>query len=118
MSYILNTKAYGLDSYINPNRVGYVGPDHTGGAVDTLVFGRTKPKATSTFRGVMKTESKLTMTQTLDDSTVANALIAVGSSLPVGMSEAGVDDMIAKLSAWVNHADFKKLIMDQILPKA
>jgi len=117
MSYTLNTKAYAMDTFLNPNRVGYVGPDNAGGAVDTYVFGRTAPKATPTFRGMMKSESKLTMTQVLDDSTSAAAIITVNASLPVGVSEAGVDDMIAKVAAWVSHADFKSLIMDRVLPK-
>jgi len=93
MSITLNTLAYSQDVPLTPNKVPYTGPDHTYTTKDLLVLGRVDPKPTATYAGNARYEVKRTKTVELngDSSDLADAIVTVSFSLPVGMSSTDVD---------------------------
>lgn len=87
----LNTLEYNQDAFVTPNKVRYTGPDADISNKDEIALARTAPKPTKDFRGVARSEMKRTKTVTLDDGSVADAIVIVQFNLPVGMAEADAD---------------------------
>lgn len=87
MPITLNTLAYAQDSFVTPNKVQYTGPSNSFTIKDLLSLGRTAPKATPSFAGVSRSEVKRVKTVTLSDGSLADAIVTVTCSLPVGMAQ-------------------------------
>lgn len=109
------TKAY--DRYSEEtNRTVYRGPADTLSADDKLAFTRRFPTKSGNFLGVAKPNAKFTLSQTVLDaegnSIVAPIIAELGFSLPVGVTDAAVDDICGRISALVVHNEFKALLKD------
>lgn len=90
----ISTKTYSQDR-ISPDAITYAGPANTLSIVDIIEMKRVYPKPVKGFLGVAKPQIKLTRTVTLADTTTKDAILTIGGSLPVGMSEA---DIVALLT--------------------
>lgn len=113
MSITINTVAFTLDTFLSPNKVTYTTPAHSVSNEDTLTLGRTDPKPSGTFRGVMRAEARRAKTVTLDDLSKAVAIITTSVSLPVGVSEADVDAIRDDLGDFLISAEGKKLLWNR-----
>lgn len=113
---LLNTRTYTVDR-TNPDSVKYVGPANTLSVSDTLEMKRVYPKPTATFAGVARPTAKRVKTVTLngDAATVADYIISVSGSMPVGMAEADIDAGLADMAAFFGSNEakalFKKLVI-------
>jgi len=111
MSLTFNTKTYTADSF-QANSVGYRGPANTVSVKDLLRLARTAAKATATYSGNSRFEVKLTRTHTLTGAVTptGDSIHTVGSSVPVGISDADADAISNDLGALVASSDFKAMI--------
>lgn len=111
MSLTVNSKPYTADSF-GVNAVGYVGPDNTVSVKDTIRLSRTAPKPVTTSSGVARAEAALTRTLTLTGALepTRDANLRVNATIPVGASDADIDDLSDDIGAWVASAAFKNLM--------
>lgn len=113
MSITLSTKSYNQDR-ITPDAVTYTGPAHTFTVKDSVEAKRVQPKPTKDFRGVSRPQYKIVRTCVLDDLTSKDAILTISGSLPVGMTNADVDSLLAdavdliQLEEAGTHLLFKK----------
>lgn len=116
MTLTVNAKTYTGDSFTD-NAVGYTGPAHTVSIKDYLSLKRTRPKPTSVFSGVGRTEAKITRTHTLTGALTptGEAILAVNVSVPVGMASADVDSLLNDMGALVSSASFKTHVKSQTI---
>jgi hypothetical protein len=89
MAITISTKTYSQDR-ISPDAIAYAGPANTLSIVDLIEHKRVYPKPVKGFLGVAKPQIKLTRTVTLADTTSHDAILTIGGSLPVGMSDADI----------------------------
>jgi len=92
----INTRAYTADRTL-PDAITYVGPAKTLGTKDDLSLSRAYPKPQGSFRGVAKPEAKLVKTVIVSATTgeTADAIFKISASLPVGMTSADIDTLLA-----------------------
>lgn len=108
MAITLGVKTYNQDASLNDgSTVQYTGPINTYQFKELLVLKRTAPKPTSTFAGVARSEEKFVDTQTIGTDKVADSIIAISTSFPVGMTEAAFDALQARLVLYVTSSAFK-----------
>jgi hypothetical protein len=102
MSITLNTLVYDQDSWPTPNKVKYIGPDHSFAAKDEMYLGRTAPKPTADQRGMARSVVKTVKTVEVDAVTgeTGEAIIETTFALPVGITDAVADSLRD------NHGDF------------
>lgn len=114
MTLAVNAKTYTGDSFAE-SAVGYNGPAHTVSVKDLLVLKRTRPKPSSVFSGVGRTEAKLTRTHNLTGSlTPTGEMIAsMNVSMPVGAASADVDSLLNDMGALISSASFKAHVKSQ-----
>lgn len=101
MAITVNTKAYNLDSNVSKDIVVYNGPSATFSVKDALTLKRTPPKPTATFAGTAKSEAKFTRTVSTGTASVADAIVTVGVSFPVGMAKADADALRSDIAALI-----------------
>lgn len=114
MSLTINTKPYTPDSSSKDQSV-YVGPLRSIAVLDNLVLGRVAPKPVKDFSGVGRSNAKLTRTLNLTGALtlMGDAIIQLGTSVPVGAADADVDALINDFAAYVASDDFKTLVKKQ-----
>lgn len=107
---LFNTRTYAVDR-VQPDSVAYAGPAKSLTNKDDLVLSRVYPKPTSAFAGVAKPSAKLTKTVVTNSTlgTTADAIVRFEGSLPVGISNADVDALLADFASWLATADAKSL---------
>lgn len=107
---LINTRTYNPDRTL-PDAVTYTGPAHTITLKDKFEMKRVYPKPSGTFLGVAKPNAKQTKTVTVNAVTgaVADAIINIGGSIPVGMSSADVDALLSDAAAFLASNDAKSL---------
>lgn len=117
MSLTFNTKVFKLDRTL-PDTNTYAGPTKTLSVVDKIDFKRVMPKPTSTFVGVARPSLKRTRSSVVNAISGARlpAIIEVSGSLPVGMTDADIDDLLADTVAALTSADGKALFKGLFLP--
>lgn len=114
---LLNTRTYTVDR-TNPDSVKYVGPANTLSVSDTFEQKRVYPKPTATFAGVARPTAKRVKTVVLngDAASVADAIINISGSMPVGMADADIDALLADGAAYLGSPEakalFKKLVVN------
>lgn len=110
MALTINTRSYNLDRQ-QPDSNGYAGPAHSLTNTDTMVLSRVYPKPNGNFRGVAKPTAKLTKTVVVNSTSgeTANCIITLSASLPVGMSAADIDVLLADVGSFVASNDGKAL---------
>lgn len=112
MAITLNTLSYNQDSWVNKDRLVYVGPSNTFQVKDTLTLGRTTPTASATYSGNARYQVKrvksLTLTGAL--STKADAIVDVSISIPVGAANADIDALLDDVGDWLASADGKTMV--------
>lgn len=113
MAVTLNTLAYSQDTFLNPNKVQYIGPAHTTGVVDTLTMLRVDPKPTKDSDGVAKAEVRRTKTVTLANGKKVNAVVYSGVQFPVGMTVADADALRDDVGDFVISANGKDLLWNR-----
>lgn len=114
MSLSINAKTYNPDSYAS-NQIGYVGSLKTVSVKDDVILKRTAPKATETFSGVGRTTAKMTRTLTLTGAktAVADGIVEINVSVPVGYTAADVDALLNDMGAFLASASFKTHVKSQ-----
>lgn len=107
---LFNTRTYAVDR-VQPDSVAYAGPAKTLTDKDDLVLSRIYPKPTSAFAGVAKPSVKRSKTVVVNSAlgTKADAIVRFEGSLPVGISDADVDALLADFASWLATADAKAL---------
>lgn len=107
---LINTRTYSIDR-TQPDSVSYTGPANTITLKDKFEMKRVYPKPAGLFLGVAKPNAKLTQTVTVNavSGAVADAIINIGGSIPVGMTSAAVDAMLADAAAFLASNDAKAL---------
>lgn len=110
MSLTINTRSYNLDRQ-TPDANSFAGPSHTITTNDKFEMKRVYPKASNGFRGVARPTAKLTKTVTINSVTgeTADAIVTLSASLPVGMTEAAIDVLLADFSSFCASNDAKTL---------
>lgn len=112
MSLTISTKTYAQDGD-DANSARYAGPANTFSVKDVLTLSRVMPKPSGSFLGVMRPTMKFTKTVVTNATTGEkhDANLALGGSLPVGMSDADVtslrDDMVSFLNSATGLAMLK-----------
>jgi hypothetical protein len=88
---LINTRTYNVDR-VQPDAVQYTGPANTITLKDRFEMKRAYPKASGTYLGVAKPQAKLTKTVTVNAVTgaVADRILNIGGSVPVGTSDADI----------------------------
>lgn len=86
------------------NRSEYHSSEHTNSMRDILNFYRSPIKSSGNFRGTCKTAMKLTVDQVVpgvdvETSLIRPAIIEIGSSMPIGMTDAQVVALCMRASA-------------------
>lgn len=106
----LGTKTYSTFK-VEPDAVSYFGPAHTVTQRDLLGLRRTLPKSSGADRGVQKSSSKLTRSVVINAETGAmrDAIVSVETSLPVGITQADADTLLADAQALAASAYAKKV---------
>lgn len=94
MPITLSTKSYAQDR-ISPDAIVYSGPAQTFTVKDSVEAKRVAPKPTKDFRGVSRPQYKITRTVDIDDATKKDAILIISGSLPVGMTAAALNGLIA-----------------------
>lgn len=107
---LINTRTYGIDR-IQPDAVSYTGPAHTITLKDRFEMKRVYPKASGLFLGVAKPAAKLTKTVTVNavSGATADSIFNISGSIPVGMTSADIDAMLADAAAFLASNDAKAL---------
>jgi hypothetical protein len=107
---LLNTRTYTLDRS-NPDANSYVGPDHSFSSKDRLELKRVYPKPVKDFPGVARPTAKLTKSVVPNATTGErqDAIVSITGSLPVGMTEAEIDGMLADAAAFLASTEGKAL---------
>lgn len=110
MTITVNTKAYAKDR-VNPDSIDFVGPANTLSRKDVLQTKRIYPKRGGGTDGVARPSCKITRTVTVNATTgaAAEGNIRVEGSLPVGMSAADVESLLADVNDFIGSATGKKL---------
>lgn len=114
MSLVFNAKTYTADAF-GQNNIGFIGALKTVTVKDDLSLRRTAPKATETFSGVGRTNTKLVRTLTLTGAktTAGDAIVSIDLSVPVGFASADVDSLLNDFGALVSSASFKLHVKNQ-----
>lgn len=94
MSITLNTKTYGVDTFLSPNKVRYNGPGEALGMKDRIDLGRTYPKPTADYAGNARSQMKFTATLTDGTDPVGDGIVDVKVQIPVGVASAEVDALL------------------------
>jgi hypothetical protein len=107
----LNTRTYNQDA-VGENTVRYTGPAHTFSTNDVMQASRVYPKAgRNGDLGVARPEMKLTKSVVVN--TVSgerkDAIVRISGSLPVGMTAADIEAMLADVAAFAASTDGKDL---------
>lgn len=116
MSVSVNAKTYSAYA-VGPNLVGYSGPAHTSTVKDRLNLGRTEAKPTTTFSGVVRSDSKLTRTLTLTGALTptADAILEIKTSIPVGAAGADIDAILDDMGAFLASASYKTIVKNSVI---
>ena len=113
---LLNTRTYNRHRGL-PDSVFYAGPAHTFSTSDLVELKRAEPKPTRDNPGVAKPLFRINRTVSTGVETKGMAIVTLQGSLPVGMSSADVDGLLADLAAWAASyeakAHFKSLDIEQ-----
>ena len=114
MPLTVNAKTYNADSF-GASQVGYIGTLKTVSVKDDIILRRTAPKSSDTFSGVGRTSAKLTRTLTLTGAktSVGDAILEIGVSVPVGYAAADVDALLNDMGAFLASASFKTHVKSQ-----
>jgi hypothetical protein len=101
MAITLNTKSYQQDATLSKDAVRYTGPDSDFQTIDALDLKRTAPKPTKDFAGVARSQLKLSRSVVTSSETGTKwpAIFDVQVSIPVGATEADVDNILADFAA-------------------
>lgn len=83
MALTISTKTYALDTYMNPDRVKYVGPANTASVKDLVYMGRVAPKKTKDFDGVVRASEKTVKSAVINGIT-RDLIAETFFSYPVG----------------------------------
>lgn len=111
MTITINTKTYkSYRTLADENRLA--GPAHTLTANDTIALRRVFPKPVKDFAGVARPGVKIVRTCTLANGSTKDAILDLGSSLPVGMSSADVLALKADLAAFLGTTKADDLFTD------
>lgn len=107
---LINTRTYNVDRS-QPDSVSYAGPAHTFSTSDKFEMKRVFPKVSGAFLGVAKPTAKMTKAVEINATTgaKADAIIQLSGSLPVGMTDAAVDALLADLASFCASNDAKAL---------
>lgn len=108
MSLTINAKTYAADSYA-VDKVVYNGPNQTATVKDSTSLSRQRPKATSAFSGLSRTQAKLTRTLTLTGAltSVGDLILSIDVAVPVGAASADIDAALNDMGAFLASATFK-----------
>lgn len=107
----LNTRTYNQDT-VEANSVRYTGPAHTFSTNDVMQAARIYPKAgRNGDLGVARPEMKLTKSVVVNAVTGErkDAILRINGSLPVGMSAADIEGMLADAASFATSTDGKDL---------
>lgn len=85
------------------------GPLHSMSSNDLLAIRRVFPKPVKGFLGVARPGVKMTRTCTLADGTKKDAILDLGSSLPVGMTAADILAVKSDLIAFLGTSEADEL---------
>lgn len=108
---ILNTRTYSID-YTEANAIRYVGPAHTFSTNDVMQLSRVAPKSgRNGDLGVARPEFKLTKSVVVNAVTGErkDAILRLSGSLPVGMTAADIEALLADVAAFAASNDGKDL---------
>lgn len=107
---LINTRTYNVDR-VQPDAVAYAGPLQTFTTRDKFELKRTFPKTSGTFKGVAKPVAKMTQTVIINATTgeTADAIVQLSASLPVGMTSAATDALLADFASYCASTDAKNL---------
>jgi hypothetical protein len=114
MSLVFNAKTYTADSF-QQSIVGYIGAAKTVSVKDDVQLKRTAPKATTTFSGVSRTQSKLSRTLTLTAALTptGDAIVEINVTIPVGAASADIDALLNDFGAFLSSANYKTHVKAQ-----
>lgn len=110
MPLVINTRSYTADTQVN-NSWMYRDPASTAGLPSTLRIARTAPVATPSFPGQAKGEAKFTKMFMVNLKPLP-ALIRAESSIPVGLTAAEQDVLIADFRSFVASSAFVDLVKE------
>lgn len=111
MPITINTKEYkSYRTLADENRLA--GPAHTLTTHDTIALRRVFPKPVKGFAGVARPGVKVVRTCTLANGDVKDAILDLGSSLPVGMTSADVLALKSDLAAFLASGEADDLFTD------
>lgn len=115
MAFVVSTITYKQDRVL-PDAITYVAPTHTFSQSNKIELKRVYPKAGSDgFAGVARPLVRLTRSVVVNASTGErrDAILTLGGSLPVGMSDTDIGTLLTDGAALAAHAStaelFKKL---------
>lgn len=116
MSLTINAKTYTPDSF-KENAIGYIGASKTTSVKDDVVLYRTRPKGSSTFSGVGRTQAKMTRTLTLTGALTptGDTILDISVSVPVGAASADIDTLLNDMGAFLASASFKTHVKSQTI---
>lgn len=117
MPIVINTKTYTQDAASGPNSIPYNGPLANLSTKDKLELGRTVAKGNSVYSGNARERAKLTRTTTLTGAktTSGDMIFDVGSSVPIGTSDAAIETACDDLAALIGSVTYKTLVKKQLL---
>lgn len=115
MALVVNTISYKQDRVL-PDAITYVAPTHSFSQSNKIEYKRVYPKAGGDgFAGVARPLVRVTRSVVINATTGErkDAILTIGGSLPVGMTDADIATLLADAASLAGHAAtaelFKKL---------
>lgn len=114
---LLNTRTYTAIRQSTPDILVYAGASNTYSLKDLFQQSRVYPKQGSVIsaNNVAKPLAKRTKTVTIGTDIVADAIITLGGSLPVGTTAADIDALLADMAAYCASDEAKALFKSLVI---
>lgn len=116
MAIVISTKTYTADR-VQPDQVRFVGPANTVSVRDYFTLGRVAPKPTATFAGMARFFVKKQMTVEVNAST-SEVAVASGNlelALPVGITDANIDLLLADYVSFLGSTAGKDAVKKALI---